>query len=65
MPGTVIALHCQEGQRVEEGEPLHDLEAMKKETVVRSPRAGTVVDVVVNLHDAVQRGDLLIAVELD
>jgi pyruvate carboxylase len=65
MPGTVIALHCQEGQRVQEGDPLLDLEAMKMETVVRSPRAGTVVDVVVNLQDGVQRGDLLIAVELD
>ncbi len=63
MPGTVIAVHCQEGQKVEEGDPLLDLEAMKMETVVRASLAGTVVDVVVNPDDAVQRGDLLLVLE--
>ena len=63
MPGTVIALHCQEGQQVEEGDPLLDLEAMKMETVVRASLAGTVVDVVVSPQDGVERGDLLLVLE--
>ena len=63
MPGTVIALHCHEGQKVTEGDALLDLEAMKMETIVRSPVDGTVTDVLVNLGDGVQRGDLMVALE--
>jgi pyruvate carboxylase len=59
MPGTVIALHCAAGEKVEEGAPLLTLEAMKMETVVRAPRASTVVEVVPSLKSTVQADDLL------
>jgi pyruvate carboxylase len=59
MPGTVIALHVKPGARVEAGAPIVTLEAMKMETVVRAPRAGTVAEVVPSLKGAVQGGDLL------
>ena len=59
MPGTVIALHVKPGVHVEAGAPLVTLEAMKMETVVRAPHAGTVAEVVPALKGAVQCGDLL------
>ncbi len=62
MPGTVIALHVEEGQTVEEGDPLLTLEAMKMETVVRAPISGTVDELLVDLKCAVESGDLLVSV---
>jgi pyruvate carboxylase len=63
MPGTVIALHCKAGDRVQAGAALLTLEAMKMETVVRAPHAGTVKEVVPGLKAMVQSGDLLAVVE--
>ena len=60
MPGTVIALHCEEGATVDEGDPLITLEAMKMETVVRAPFGGTVSSMLADLKDAVQSKDLLV-----
>jgi pyruvate carboxylase len=62
MPGTVIALHTKTGQRVDAGAPLVTLEAMKMETVVRAPRAGSVKELLPALKSAVQAGDLLAVV---
>ncbi|HUM11380.1 MAG TPA: biotin/lipoyl-containing protein, partial [Myxococcaceae bacterium] len=62
MPGTVIALHTRTGERVEAGAPLLTLEAMKMETVVRAPRAGSVKELLPSLRGAVQAGDLLAVV---
>ncbi|QSQ15681.1 pyruvate carboxylase [Myxococcus landrumensis] len=59
MPGTVIALHVKSGAAVEAGAPLVTLEAMKMETVVRAPRAGTIAEVATTLKASVQGGDLL------
>ena len=63
MPGTVIALHCGPGEKVGEGEPLLTLEAMKMETVVRAPRACTVVELVPALKSSVQSDDLLVVLD--
>ena len=59
MPGTVIALHAAAGAKVDAGAPLLTLEAMKMETVVRAPRAGTVKELAVALKTKVQAGELL------
>jgi pyruvate carboxylase len=59
MPGTVIAVHCTEGAKVKEGDPLVTLEAMKMETVVRAPRDGTLKELVPDLKSRVQVDDLL------
>ena len=59
MPGTVIAVHCSEGAKVKEGDPLLTLEAMKMETVVRAPRDGTLKELVPDLKSRVQVDDLL------
>ncbi|MGV0951313.1 MAG: acetyl/propionyl/methylcrotonyl-CoA carboxylase subunit alpha [Azonexus sp.] len=42
MPGKVVALLAQAGQRVEKGTPLLILEAMKMEHTITAPAAGTV-----------------------
>jgi 3-methylcrotonyl-CoA carboxylase alpha subunit len=42
MPGKVIALLAQPGQKVEKGTPLLILEAMKMEHTITAPAAGTV-----------------------
>jgi propionyl-CoA carboxylase alpha chain len=42
MPGLLAALHVTEGDRVEPGQPLATVEAMKMENILRAARAGTV-----------------------
>ncbi len=49
------------GQSVTEGEVLIILEAMKMETEVRAPRAGTVAEVAVKEGDTVETGKLLLS----
>ena len=60
MPGKIISIVCAPGQAVKEGEPLLTLEAMKMETVVRAPRAGTVAEIVCKVKTPVQAEDLLV-----
>ncbi len=60
MPGTVIGVHCAAGDSVDAGDPLLTLEAMKMETVIRAPHAGTVEDVLPPLKSTVQAEDLLV-----
>ena len=50
------------GQRVEEGERVLVLEAMKMETDVAAPRAGTVAEGRVKPGDAVAVGDVLLTI---
>jgi propionyl-CoA carboxylase alpha chain len=47
MPGRLVALHVGAGARVEVGQPLAVVEAMKMENILRAARAGTVVRVAV------------------
>ncbi|KAA6431223.1 ATP-grasp domain-containing protein [Agrococcus sediminis] len=42
MPGTVVAAHVADGDRVAEGQAVVSVEAMKMEHVLRAPVAGTV-----------------------
>lgn len=46
MPGTVVDIRTSVGKRVEKGEPLVVLSAMKMETVIAAPRAGFVKRIV-------------------
>jgi propionyl-CoA carboxylase alpha chain len=47
MPGRLVALHVGAGDRVEAGQPLAVVEAMKMENILRAARAGTVARVAV------------------
>ncbi|MDT0575215.1 acetyl/propionyl/methylcrotonyl-CoA carboxylase subunit alpha [Croceicoccus sp. F390] len=42
MPGLLVALHVAPGDRVEAGQPLAVVEAMKMENILRAEKAGTV-----------------------
>ncbi|HET7029024.1 MAG TPA: biotin carboxylase N-terminal domain-containing protein [Candidatus Limnocylindrales bacterium] len=63
MPGAVLAIHVISGSRVEAGDPIVTLEAMKMEHVVPAPSAGTVLELGVRPADQVTRGQLLARLE--
>ena len=63
MPGSVVTLHCSEGAEVAAGDPLVTLEAMKMETVVRAPVAGTVRELCTDQKAQVKAQDLLIVLD--
>jgi len=63
MPGLVVSIAVTEGQKVEKGELLLSLEAMKMETAVRAERAGTVKRIAVTPRQPVEMKDLLIVLE--
>jgi propionyl-CoA carboxylase alpha chain len=42
MPGLITAIHVKAGDRVEAGQPLAIIEAMKMENILRAEKAGTV-----------------------
>ena len=42
MPGLLVALHVGEGDKVEAGQPLATVEAMKMENILRAEKTGTV-----------------------
>lgn len=63
MPGKVIEVLVGEGDRVEKGQGLVIVEAMKMENEVRSPIAGEVKQVRVKAGDALEAGALLMVVE--
>jgi propionyl-CoA carboxylase alpha chain len=42
MPGLLVTLHVGEGDKVEAGQPLATVEAMKMENILRAEKAGTV-----------------------
>jgi propionyl-CoA carboxylase alpha chain len=59
MPGGVLAVHVEAGSRVNLGDPLVTLEAMKMEHVVAAPSAGTVAELLVGKGDQVARGEIV------
>lgn len=60
MPGTVIKVIVEKGEKVEKGDHLMITEAMKMETTVQAPFSGVVKDIYVKNGEAIQTGDLLI-----
>jgi 3-methylcrotonyl-CoA carboxylase alpha subunit len=63
MPGAVIAVHRHAGDRVEVGEAVVTLEAMKMEHAVLAPVDGTLTEIGVRAGDQVSRGQVLAVVE--
>jgi propionyl-CoA carboxylase alpha chain len=45
MPGLLVALHVKEGNKVEAGQPLAVIEAMKMENILRAQKSGVVKSV--------------------
>ncbi|TPV96487.1 MAG: pyruvate carboxylase, partial [Myxococcales bacterium FL481] len=60
MPGLVVDVLTDVGSAIEKGDGLLVLSAMKMETTVASPVAGTVGRVVAKIGDQLRAGDLLV-----
>ena len=63
MPGLIVRVNVQEGDRVRQGQGLVVMEAMKMENELKASSAGIVRRVVVGAGSAVEKGTVLL--ELD
>ena len=63
LPGNVLKVQVEEGDRIEEGDVLLIVEAMKMETEIKSPVSGTVASIEVAVGDHVQAGQVLVTIE--
>ena len=63
MPGNIVEVMVKEGDHVEVGQPVLVTEAMKMETEIQSPVAGTVKEIYVQKGDAVSPDETLIEIE--
>ena len=60
LAGNIFKVLVSPGETVEEGELLIILEAMKMETEIRAPRAGTIGTINAKVGDSVSVGDTLL-----
>ena len=63
MPGKIVRILVQEGQRVEPGEGLVVVEAMKMQNEIKCPAGGTVGKVLIREGQAVTAGESLLVIE--
>lgn len=63
MPGLVVAVAVEKGQRISAGDGVVILEAMKMENEIRAPRAGIVERIRVSAGQTVNQGDVMIEVK--
>ena len=63
MPGKVVKITVSEGDRVEQGQQLLILEAMKMENEIKSNMDGVIKSIHVKEGDALQSGVLMIEIE--
>ncbi len=63
MPGTVLSVHVSEGEKVEAGQLLAVVEAMKMEHRITSPGPGRIARLLVFPGAQVSAGDLLVEVK--
>jgi len=63
LPGTVVKVHVAIGDRVETGDALVSIEAMKMEHEVRAQVSGSVSEVRVSAGEQVEAGKVLVIVE--
>jgi propionyl-CoA carboxylase alpha chain len=60
MPGLVVAVRVEKGERVFRGQELVILESMKMESGVPSPRDGVIDEIIVEEGKPVETGDVLL-----
>lgn len=63
MPGSVVDLRVKVGDKVEKGQPLVVLSAMKMEMIVQSPCSGTVKSIEVVKDMKLEGDDLLLTID--
>lgn len=62
MPGNILKINVTVGQKVNEGETLLVLEAMKMENEIAAPKVGTVAQIVVSKGAVVETGAPLVVI---
>ena len=62
MPGNILKINVTVGQKVNEGDALLVLEAMKMENEVAAPRSGTVAQIIVSKGADVETGAPLVVI---
>lgn len=63
MPGKILELLVNEGDEVEEGDPVVILEAMKMENELKAPTSGKVVAVEAKENTSVEKNQFLLEIE--
>ena len=63
MPGMVSEVNAEVGAKLEEGDPIITLEAMKMLTTISASTTGTVTEILAQKGDAVETDDLLARLE--
>ncbi len=63
LPGTVLEIPVEIGQRVKEGELIMILEAMKMQNRVIAPVSGIIKDIYINKGDKIGKNHLMIKIE--
>ena len=63
MPGTIVTVAAQTGQKVAKGDPLVSIEAMKMETMLTAEHDGTVKAIHCRHGEAINAKDLLVEFE--
>ena len=62
MPGNILKINVAAGQKVNEGDVLIILEAMKMENEITASKAGTVAQIVVTKGQVVETGSPLVVI---
>ena len=62
MPGNILKIQCAVGQKVNEGDTLIVLEAMKMENDVVASKSGTVAQIAVTKGQVVETGSPLVVI---
>ncbi|BBE19566.1 biotin carboxyl carrier protein of methylmalonyl-CoA decarboxylase [Aquipluma nitroreducens] len=62
LPGVILDMYVNVGDRVKVGQKLLTLEAMKMENLIESDKEGTVAAIVKQKGDSVMEGDILISI---
>lgn len=63
IPGVILAIHKKVNDRIEAGDPVFTLEAMKMESELVSPVSGVIKSINISKGDTVVEGDLLAVIE--
>jgi biotin carboxyl carrier protein len=65
MPGVIVEVSVAVGVRVDRGDVVVVLDAMKMNNAIRAPRDGTVAEIFVDVGHPVAHGDPLVRFEAD
>ena len=62
MPGRIVKVLLKKGEKVEEGQAVLILEAMKMQNEIKSPRTGRIIKIGPKASESVETGSLLFTV---